>query len=89
MWLLQLCDLCTHSEDFFELKSMEQTAEMWLSRMEALSFFLQKGHYSFRLSSVSIIAQYVILIILTSLAVRGSAKQAARMSPAAALRTIK
>ena len=56
---------------------------------EALSFFLQKGHFTFRLSALSIIAQYIILIILTSLAVRGSAKQAARMSPAEALRTVK
>lgn len=56
---------------------------------EALSFFLQKGHFTFRLSALSIIVQYVILIILTSLAVRGSAKQAARMSPAEALRTVK
>ena len=56
---------------------------------EALSFFLQKGHFTFRLSALSIIAQYIILIILTSLAVRGSAQQAARMSPAEALRTVK
>ena len=56
---------------------------------EALSFFLQKGHFTFRLSALSIIIQYIILIILTSLAVRGSAKQAARMSPAEALRTVK
>ncbi len=56
---------------------------------ESLSFFLQKGHFTFRMSAVSIIIQYLILIILTSFAVRGSAKQAARMSPAEALRTIK
>ena len=56
---------------------------------EALSFFLQKGHFTFRLSPVSIIIQYVILIVLTSLAVLGSAKKAARMSPAEALRTVK
>ena len=56
---------------------------------EALSFFLQKGHFTFRLSALSIIIQYIILIILTSLAVRGSAQQAARMSPAEALRTVK
>lgn len=40
VWLLHLCNLCTHSEDFFELKWTEQTAKMWLNRMEALSFFL-------------------------------------------------
>ena len=56
---------------------------------DALSFFLAKGHFSFRMSVVSIVLQYIILITLTSLAVRGSAKQAARMSPAEALRTVK
>ncbi len=56
---------------------------------EALGFFLQKGHFSFKVSAISVILQYVMLIILTSLAVRGSAKQAARMSPAEALRTVK
>jgi putative ABC transport system permease protein len=56
---------------------------------ESLGFFLSKGHFSFKVSLVSIIVQYVMLIILTSLAVRGSAKQAARMSPAEALRTVK
>ena len=33
--------------------------------------------------------QYLILIALTTLAVRGSAKQAASMNPAEALRTVK
>ena len=56
---------------------------------EALSFFLQKGHFTFKVSALSVIIQYAILIVLTSLAVRGSAKQAARMSPAEALRTVK
>lgn len=56
---------------------------------DALSFFLQKGHFSFKVSVVSVILQYIILIVLTTFAVRGSAKQAARMSPAEALRTIK
>lgn len=56
---------------------------------EALSFFLQKGHFTFKLSFASIVIQYLILIILTTFAVRGSAKQAARMSPAEALRTVK
>ena len=56
---------------------------------DALSFFLQKGHFSFKVSVVSVILQYIILIVLTTIAVRGSAKQAARMSPAEALRTIK
>ena len=56
---------------------------------EALGFFLKKGHFTFRVSVISVIVQYILLIILTALAVRGSAKQAARMSPAEALRTIK
>ncbi len=56
---------------------------------ESLSFFLQKGHFTFKLSALSIILQYIILIVLTTFAVRGSAKQAARMSPAEALRTVK
>ena len=56
---------------------------------EALSFFLKKGHFTFKMSVLSIIIQYIILILLTSWAVRGSAKQAARMSPAEALRTVK
>ncbi len=56
---------------------------------ESLSFFLSKGHFSFKLSLGSIVIQYIILILLTTFAVRGSAKQAARMSPAEALRTVK
>lgn len=56
---------------------------------EALSFFLHNGHFTFKLSVGSIIIQYVMLIILTTLAVKGSAKTAAKMSPAEALRTVK
>ena len=56
---------------------------------ESLSFFLKKGHFTFKMSVGSIIIQYLLLIILTTLAVRGSAKQAANMSPAEALRTVK
>ena len=56
---------------------------------ESLSLFLSTGHFSFKLSILSIIIKYIILIVLTTLAVRGSAKQAARMSPAEALRTVK
>lgn len=56
---------------------------------EALSFFLHNGHFSFKLSVVSIVIQYILLIVLTTLAVRGSAKTAAKMSPAEALRTVK
>ena len=57
--------------------------------IETLSFFMNNGHFTFKVSVVSVIIQYIILIVLTALAVRGSAKQAARMSPAEALRTVK
>ena len=56
---------------------------------DSLSFFLQKGHFTFKVSFVSVVLQYLILIVLTTLAVRGSAKQAASMNPAEALRTVK
>lgn len=56
---------------------------------DSLSFFLNKGHFSFRVSVVSVIVQYVLLILLTTIAVRGSAKKAAGMNPAEALRTVK
>ncbi len=56
---------------------------------EAISFFLKDGHFTFRISAVSVALQYLILIALTSLAVRDSAKKAALMSPAEALRTVK
>ena len=52
-------------------------------------FLGKRENYNFKLSILSIIIQYIILIVLTTLAVRGSAKQAARMSPAEALRTVK
>ena len=57
--------------------------------IETLSFFMNNGHFTFKVSVVSVIIQYIILIVITALAVRGSAKQAARMSPAEALRTVK
>lgn len=56
---------------------------------ESLAFFLNKGHFSFALSPVSIVIQYVLLIVLTTLAVIGSAVKAAKMRPAEALRTVK
>lgn len=56
---------------------------------EALSIFLNKGHFDFKVSVFSIIIQYLLLIILTTFAVRGSAKKASNMNPAEALRTIK
>ena len=56
---------------------------------ESVQFFLYNGHMSFTLSPFSILVQYILMIILTSFAVRGTAKKAARMSPAEALRTVK
>lgn len=56
---------------------------------ESLSFFLHKGHFSFTVSIGTVILQYLLLIILTTIAVRGSAKKAAALSPAEALRSIK
>ncbi|MBR1639291.1 MAG: ABC transporter permease [Treponema sp.] len=56
---------------------------------ETIAFFLDNGHFTFTLSLGSIIVQYLILIVLTTIAVRGSAKKAAGMSPAEALRTVK
>ena len=56
---------------------------------ETLNIFLLNGHFSFKMSLGSIIIKYILLIILTTWAVRGSAKKAARMSPAEALRTVK
>lgn len=56
---------------------------------ESLQFFLEKGRFSFVLSAGTIILQYVLLMILTAFAVRGSAKKASLLSPAEALRTVK
>lgn len=56
---------------------------------DALSFFLHNGHFTFKFSAGTVIVQYLLLILLTSLAVRGSAKKASKMNPAEALRTIK
>ena len=56
---------------------------------EALSFFLDNGHFSFTVSVGSVIFQYILLILLTTLAVHGSAKKASRLNPAEALRTVK
>lgn len=56
---------------------------------EAVQMFLKAGHMTFTLSPVSIIIQYVLMILLTTFAVHGTAKKASRMSPAEALRTVK
>lgn len=57
--------------------------------VESVQMFLGNGHMSFVLSPVSIIIQYLLMILLTTLAVRGTAKKASKMSPAEALRTVK
>lgn len=56
---------------------------------DALSMFLNNGHFSFVISPVTIILQYLLLIVLTLLSVRFVAKKAASLNPAVALRTIK
>ena len=56
---------------------------------ESVEMFLKAGHMSFSLSLGSILLQYILMTILTSLAVKGTAKKAARMTPAEALRTVK
>ena len=56
---------------------------------EAIGMFLHYGHLSFTLSPVTILIQYGLMIILTVIAVSGTAAKAAHMSPAEALRTVK
>jgi putative ABC transport system permease protein len=57
--------------------------------VEELGMFLLNGHTSWRLVPVSIIIKFAVMIIMTLLAVQGSAKSAAKMKPADALRTSK
>ena len=56
---------------------------------ETLSFFLYKNHFTFKISVLSILVQYILLIILTRVAVIRVAAKAAKMSPAEALSTVK
>ncbi|MBQ1662372.1 MAG: FtsX-like permease family protein, partial [Treponema sp.] len=56
---------------------------------ESVQMFLKAGHMSFTLSPLSTLAQYILMILLTTIAVHGTSKKAARMSPAEALRTVK
>ena len=56
---------------------------------DSMSFFLNNGHATFVLSPVTIIGQYVLMIVLTILAVHGTANKASTISPAVALRTVK
>ncbi len=56
---------------------------------EIVAFFLHNGHISFSLDAGSVIAKYLLIMVLTVLAVRGTAQKASAMSPAEALRSIK
>ncbi|HOE07529.1 MAG TPA: FtsX-like permease family protein [Treponemataceae bacterium] len=56
---------------------------------EALTMFLQNGHWTYVLSPGSVIVKLIVIIVLTMIAVSGSAKSAAKMNPADALRTSK
>ncbi|MCQ2596819.1 MAG: FtsX-like permease family protein [Treponema sp.] len=53
---------------------------------ESLSFFLHNGRLTWTLSVGSVLAKYVIMIILTILAVRGTSSKVSKMWPAQALR---
>ena len=57
--------------------------------IDSLSFFLNNGHFTFSLSVGTIVTQYILLVLFTIVAVSGSAKKAARLNPAEALRSIK
>jgi putative ABC transport system permease protein len=54
---------------------------------EELSLFLHNGHWTYVLNAGSISIKLIVVVLLTMLAVRGSAKQAAKLNPAEALRT--
>jgi len=56
---------------------------------EALTMFLQNGHWTYILSPGAFILKLIVIIVLTMIAVSGSAKSAAKMNPADALRSTK
>ncbi len=56
---------------------------------ERLTMFLQNGHWTYILSPGSVLLKLVVIILLTMLAVSGSAQSAAKLNPADALRTTK
>ena len=56
---------------------------------ESLSFFLRNGHLTYQISAGSMIGKYILMIVLTVLAVRGTANKASSLSPASALRSTK
>ncbi|MBO7135920.1 MAG: ABC transporter permease [Spirochaetaceae bacterium] len=57
--------------------------------IESLSFFLNNGHFTFTLSAGTVVTQYILLVLFTIIAVSGSARKAAKLNPAEALRSIK
>lgn len=61
-------------------------ASMFTIENEALSFFLHNGKLTWTLSLGSVIAKYILMIILTILAVRGTSRKVSKMWPAEALR---
>jgi putative ABC transport system permease protein len=62
---------------FFTIKSPE------------LSMFLRNGHWTYIITPLSLGLKFLLIIVLTLIAVSGSARSAARMNPADALRTVK
>ncbi len=54
-----------------------------------LSFFIKNGYWTWKLSAFSLIWKFIVMILLTLLAVNGTAKSAAKLNPAEALRTVK
>lgn len=54
-----------------------------------LSLFLNNGHWSYILAPTSIILKFLLVSLLTVLAMLGSANRASRLNPAEALRTTK
>jgi len=62
------------------------TASFFNIQNEALSFFLHNGRLTWTLSFVSLLGKYVLMIILTIMAVRGTSRKVSAMWPAQALR---
>jgi len=53
---------------------------------EALSFFVHNGRFTWTLSFGSLLLKYILMILLTVLAVRGTSRKVSKMWPAQALR---
>lgn len=54
-----------------------------------LTMFLQNGHWTYVISPGSVVLKLIVIIVLTMIAVSGSARSAAKMNPADALRSVK